>query len=98
MKCWRTTWSAALTNLGGGMTMLAIGDSTGIGFHLDLTRRELSWLFLAGWLLRSLGTQLHGAAGADQLEVKKQLGLKADGTPDEPPDPGDPLTRNQRNL
>jgi hypothetical protein len=57
------------------MTMLAVGDATHLGFQLDLSRHELSWLFLIGWLVRTLGTQLHGAAAADKTEVKKRLGL-----------------------
>lgn len=82
MNCWRTTWGATLANVGKILSGLALGDGAGISpVHLSLSKHELGWLFLIGLVLHAIGTQWMGAASADHLEVKKQLGLKADGFP-----------------
>ena len=82
MNCWRTTWGATLTNVGNGLKMFALGDATGISpIHTALNKHELGWLLVIGWIMGTVGTQWQGMAAADQKEVKRQLGLKADGFP-----------------
>lgn len=101
MNCWRTTWASRLTNIGASLMTFAMMSGTGLTSAMGvsteaLTKRDLAIICLIGWALRTLGTECHGRAGADQQEVKKQLGLAPDGVPAiEPPDP---LDRTPPNL
>lgn len=72
MNCWRTTWGATLANLGRSLTMFALGDATGISpIHTALDKQELGWVFLVGFVLKTVGSQWAGMAAADKREVKK---------------------------
>lgn len=82
MNCWRTTWGATLANVGKILWGLSLGSGAGISpISLGFGKEALGWIFLVGLVLHAIGTQWTGMASADQLEVKRQLGLKADGFP-----------------
>lgn len=57
------------------MMTLVVGDALHLGINLDLDQHWKRNLFIAGFLLRALGTEVHGQMAADQLEVKRHLGL-----------------------
>lgn len=82
MNCWRTTWGATLANVGKVLWSLSLGEGSGVSpLHSGVSKEALGWLFIAGLILHAVGTQWLGMASADQREVKRQLRLKADGTP-----------------
>jgi len=82
MNCWRTTWGATLSNVGYAIIGLLLGNATGMSpIKLHFSEDVSSILFVFGFICKIVGTQWQGMAGADQMEVKKQLGLNPDGTP-----------------
>jgi hypothetical protein len=78
-----------MSNIGGILTAFALGDATGImPLITSLDKKSLGWIFIAGFVIRSVGTQWAGMAAADNQEVKFQLGLAKDGTK-----PANPISR-----
>lgn len=80
MNCWRTTWAARINNLGFAIMSLALNETTHvIPLKLDLSPELIKWLAIGGFILKTIGTEWSGKSAADQKEVKRHLGLDANG-------------------